>query len=277
VDLSPGLYLVAQADIESSEYIVAPYLVYVSGEHVTALPKTEPVKRGEKTYISVYKVWAGTITPPGSILVQLYRNGVPYGNCVTLGAGNHWSYTWDNIDPKETWAVDEFDVAEGYAKTISGSASAGFVVTNTRSPHAPQRIPLSGKKTWEHGSNPIDKRPVFILLRVYANGVFILQKQIGAAEHWSWSILVDKYDKDGKEIVYTVDEAPVDEYIKAIDGYDILDIHKSYEGPPKLNLPKTDDLNNLPLWLAGAAIGFAGLGAVIIILWRNKRREKICS
>jgi len=143
--LSAGLYLVAQASGENSEYVFAPYLIAVpakneqTGEwdyNVAAYPKTEPARPGDKpASVSVYKVWAGTGSPPaGGIQVQLYRSGAPYGSRVTLSAKNHWSYTWDNLDAKDTWTADEPDVPEGYVKTIAGSASTGFVITNTRRP-----------------------------------------------------------------------------------------------------------------------------------------------
>jgi len=283
-DLPAGLYLVTQADSEQSEYVIAPYLVSVPvmnertrawEYNVTAYPKTEPVKRGRVNSLSVYKVWAGAASPAGGILVQLYRDGVPYGNCVTLHAGNLWSHTWDNLsqDDTWTWTVDEFDVPEGFAKAISGGASGGFVITNTLSPNAPQKVLISGTKTWEHGSNPINLRPTSIVLQIRANGVFILQKEVGEAEHWSWSVRMDKYDKDGKEIVYTVDEAPVAGYVKAVDGYNLLNIHSTY-GKPPYTLPRTDDLNNLFAWLAVMGVSAAGLAAVIIIFRRHRRREK---
>ena len=283
-DLVAGLYLVTQADSEQSEYIIAPYLVAVPvmnertrmwDYNVTTYPKTEPLRRGRVNSLSVYKVWAGAASPAGGILVQLYRDGVPYGNCVTLDAGNLWSHTWDNLgqDGTWTWTVDEFDVPEGFAKAISGGASGGFVITNTFGPGAPQKVLVSGTKTWEHGSNPIHLRPASIVLQLRANGVFILQKEVGEAEHWSWSVRMDKYDKDGREIVYTVDEAPVSGYVKAVDGYNLLNIHNTY-GKPPYTLPRTDDLNNLFAWLAVMGFSLVGLAAVIIIFRRHRRHEK---
>ncbi|MCL2105697.1 MAG: hypothetical protein FWH26_01330 [Oscillospiraceae bacterium] len=46
--LPDGLYLVAQMDAESSEYIIAPYLVVLPRDAVS-LPKSEPVKREPPT------------------------------------------------------------------------------------------------------------------------------------------------------------------------------------------------------------------------------------
>jgi hypothetical protein len=225
--LTPGLYLIAQAEAENSGFIIAPYLVSVVDSDVIAYPKAESVKHNtDVAPLSVYKVWVGADSLPVSILVQLYRNGAPYGNSVTLNAGNHWSNTWDNLSLKDTWTVDELNAPAGYTKSISGSASGGFVITNTRISNAPTKILISGKKTWRHGGNPANKRPNSIVLQLKANGVLILQKEIGEAEQWSWSIWMDKDDKNGKAIVYTVDEAPVDGYIKTVDGYSLLNIYQ---------------------------------------------------
>jgi len=130
--LAPGLYLVAQVNGESSEYIIAPYLVAVR-EDVTASPKTEPIRRStEKIQISAFKIWKDTENHPNSVQVQLYRNGQTHGAPVTLNAGNYWRCVWDNLNPADTWTVDEPVVPVNYAKSISGSAATGFIVTNTR-------------------------------------------------------------------------------------------------------------------------------------------------
>jgi len=279
--LPAGLYLVSQVENGSSEYIIAPYLVMVPAineqrqwnNNVISYPKTEPVRRGPRS-MSVHKVWAGVDSPPsGGILVQLYRNGAPYGSCVTLNAGNHWSYTWENLSPDHTWTVDEFDVPAGYVKTITGN-TGGFVITNTRHANPPEKTVIRGSKTWNHGSNPADKWPKNILLRLYADGVFILQKEVGEPEHWSWSIRMDRYDQNGREIVYTIDEAPVSDYIKAVDGYDLFNLYRY--GPDKPTPPRTDDLNHLVLWLTLTGLSFAGLAAIALTLClrRYRRREK---
>jgi len=282
--LSAGLYLVAQMEDEDSEYAIAPYLVMVPAYNerlrawdydVIAYPKTEPVKHDDDTTsVSVYKVWAGVDSPPGgSILAQLYRGGVPYGNSVVLYAGNRWSYTWEGLPPDGPWTVDERDVPAGYVKAITGSAATGFVITNTKSSTPPAgQINISGTKTWRHGGNPAAKQPKFIELRIFANGVFILQKRVTEAEHWNWSVRMDKYDGNGKEIVYTIDEAPVDGYFKAVDGFNLTNTFLTLPGTfepskpvkPHYKLPQTDDFNNPVFWMTLMTLSFFGLMAMLI-------------
>ena len=173
-DFSAGLYLVAQLEVDTSEYIIAPYLVAVPGineqtknwdYNVIAYPKTEPVKRDTGNIsIGVHKIWVGTNNPPSSILVQLYKNGQPNGNTVTLNSGNYWSYTWSGLDSAGTWTVDELNVPAGFTKDVSGSVSTGFIITNTKTtdipdeppPKAPPDVPKTppdGPKTNDN-SNP---------------------------------------------------------------------------------------------------------------------------
>jgi len=135
--LPAGLYLVTQQDGIHSEYIIAPYLIAVvstvKGNEVVSYPKSELVKNDtDLISVSVYKIWVGTETPPGSVLVQLYQNGAPYESAVTLSAQNGWSYTWKNLDPSESWTVDEPFVPQGYTREISGNVGSGFVITNTK-------------------------------------------------------------------------------------------------------------------------------------------------
>ena len=268
------------------EASVQGYRKAVDGFNITNtyIPGEEPPGT---TSVTVRKEWAGMDTPPsGGILAQLYRDGVPYSDCVKLNAGNQWRHTWKSL-PAGTWTVDEFDVPEGYVKSIAGSAAEGFVITNTREPRDPGRTLITGGKTWVHGANPPDKRPKSIALRVSANGVFILQMRVSEADHWNWDIHMDKFDKDGKVIKYTVDEAPIENYVQKVNGFNITNTYTPGAnkpggpgrsgGPGKPggpSNPKTDDENNLALWLTLMGFSLAGLVLLIILAVRRKRREE---
>jgi len=150
--LTAGMYLVTQQNAANSAYEIAPYLVMVPASNdptkdtwtynVVSYPKTEPVmKNTSTTSVSVYKIWVGTDTPPASVQVQLYQNGLPYGAVVTLNSGNYWRYTWSNLNPAYTWTVDEPNVPAGYTKTVSGNAANGFIITNTRNGYTVPNTP----------------------------------------------------------------------------------------------------------------------------------------
>jgi len=160
-NLAPGLYLVAQTDGQNSPYEIAPYLVMVPGTddlsrgfnyNVISYPKTEPVRRNtDVTSVRVFKVWMGTDAPAGPVTAQLFQNGMPYGDAVTLDAASYWSYTWTALPVGYTWTVDELQVPAGYVKTVSGSMGSGFVITNTKTP-SPSPSPGKPPKTGDDGN-----------------------------------------------------------------------------------------------------------------------------
>ena len=293
--LAAGLYLVTQGNPQDSGYVMAPYLAAVPTRtrtaggwdyNVTTFPKIEPrmlVQPGNVISVSVYKVWVGAGAHPGSALVQLYRNGMVYGNCVTLGAGNDWSHIWTGLDPKAAWTVDEVDIPAGYTKSISGSVAGGFVVTNTRDAQAAETTLVSGQKTWKHGVNPPGERPQAITVMIKANGTAILHRRITAAEHWSWSFRLPRYNAQGAEIKYTVAEEQITDYAGAVDGYNLINTYNPVSGvvipgtERPLVLPQTNDENNPVLWLTLMGVSALCLAAVIIILRRRERNEKKCS
>ena len=250
-DLSAGLYLVTQVSAESNQYIIAPFLVSVPGFNeskneleyeVTAYPKTEPVKKSPEPSrnrpIIVYKVWAGTNDIPSSIQVQLYRNDVPYGIFVTLNAGNNWSHTWQNMNPDYSWTVDEFNVPDGYIKTISGSVATGFIITNTK-----KDKPSSGRPDRPSPGRPDTTRP-------------------------GGNVIIDDDPPSGNSIVPDTNQ-PNDNTIVDIPS-------PGYPGNP--GSPKTSDESNMQFWITLIVFSAVGLLTSIFVIffvqWRRKYIKK---
>ena len=143
-NLTAGLYLVTQAQNDSSNYKIAPYLVMAptidldNNEKwqykVISYPKTEPVPlTREFDELSVLKVWKGTENDlPKSISVQLLRDGKPHGKAVVLNAEKVWAHTWKELDKNYTWTVDEPVVPSSFKKSISGNMQSGYIITNEK-------------------------------------------------------------------------------------------------------------------------------------------------
>jgi len=245
----------------------------VNGFTITNSKGTMP----EKTSVKITKVWKNDRTGdrPESAAMQLYKNGEASGVPVTLSEGNNWTYTWDGLEKGPAWTADEVNVPQGYSKAVTGDAANGFVVTNTKLPAPPpgDEITLSGKKTWNHEGNPVDKRPQSITLIVSADDAIVAQRLITEAEHWTWSFKVPKYDAEGKEIKYSVNEARFEDYVKTVDGYNLINTYcpgGNTDDPYKPPSPKTDDSGNLPLWLTLAFASLAAL-ALTIMPWNKKK------
>ena len=146
------------------------------------------------------------------------------------------------------------------------------------SPPGDEQVIVSGKKTWDHGKNPIAKRPTSITIIIKADDSIVTQRLITAADHWAWSFMLPKFNGEGKEIKYTVDEARFEDYVKAVDGYNIINIYKPGgntddpdSGLPGGSPPKTDDTGNPALWLTLMA---ASLGALVVIIFSRRRRSE---
>ena len=269
-DLPAGLYMVAQMDAQNSGYIIEPYLVAVPAfqeaqnkwnYHVSAYPKTEPVKRDdESTSISVYKVWAGTTDTPASIMVQLYRNGVPYGNSRYLNPANFWSYTWTNLSVDASWTVDEYNVPTGYVKTISGNASVGFVITNTRKTSLPDS-PGPDK--------PSPSKPDIIDPLPTEPGSPDSPEQPDKPVHPSLPGTNDKPVTDETNII----DNPLPGDPGEVYTPDIIEDPLPGE-PEKAHSPRTSDDSNMQLWISLIAAGTVGLFAIVFVILALLRRKK---
>ena len=112
---------------------------------------------------------------------------------------------------------------------VSGSAAEGFTLTNTY-----DGIEISGTKTWnftdEYGNTQsVSNRPVEIAVSLKQNGTVIDTVTVRADAQGNWDYSFDdqpKYDAQGNEYTYTVDEAEIAHYVKTINGYNITNQYK---------------------------------------------------
>ena len=256
----------------------------IAGDRISTVGFTNRVPGiiEEKTSVKVTKIWKGEdANRPASIAVQLYKDKAASGVPVLLSEANNWTYTWTGLEKGPAWTADEVNVPAGYIGAVTGDAANGFVITNTKTetpPPGEDEITLTGKKTWNHGANSESKRPDGITVIIKADGVIVAQRRVTAAENWSWSIKLPK-NYQGKEIKYTVDEASVENYVKTIDGFNLINTYTPGGGPGKPgepSKPQTDDESNLALWLILLALSLGGLVVLIVIsiVRRKKRRER---
>lgn len=119
----------------------------------------------ETTSVKVNKVWSGdeAADRPGSITVKLLANGEDTGKTLTLSAANKWSGTFRNLDKKENGKTIEYTIVEvsvdGYTSAITGSASKGFTVTNTKTEKEEQPTSTETQYTVSAGKT-LDGKPV---------------------------------------------------------------------------------------------------------------------
>ncbi len=146
---TPGLYLVTwdRHTTGGYTYTPQPFLVSLPGldQNDNWVYALDAVPKYDKDQVPdepdgpdtvdrrVLKIWKDDGTErPGSVVIQLLRNGAVYRE-VALSSGNNWKHTWTDLDAKYNWQVVEKTVPDGYTVTVSREGIT-FVVTNTQTP-----------------------------------------------------------------------------------------------------------------------------------------------
>ena len=195
---------------------------------------------------TVQKVWQDSNNQDGirpeSIEVQLLSNGEVCGEKVTLSEENEWKYTWEKLPEKKDgvkveYTLEEIGEVPGYEVTYDNES---FIIINT---HEPEKIEVSGSKTWNDNNNQDALRPDEITINLFADGEKIDTKQVTEKHEWKWTFTdLPKY-KEGTEIVYTITEDEVEGYTSQVEGYNVINTHE----PEKIEVSGTktwEDNNN---------------------------------
>ena len=197
----------------------------------------------EKTEATVKKVWNDSNNQDGTRPVELtvnLMNGNAVVDTVTLKEANDWSATVGNLEKKAggkdieyTWT--EGSMPEGYKLTDNRKNGTVTTLTNT---YAPEKVSITGTKTWNDANNQDGKRPTSIKISLFANGNVVKSLDVTAATNWTYSFTdLPKYEA-GTEIKYTVGEEAVADYETKVEGYNITNTHK----------PATLDITGTKTW-----------------------------
>ncbi|WP_300745868.1 Cna B-type domain-containing protein [uncultured Bifidobacterium sp.] len=195
-----------------------------------------------KTAVTAIKQWSDDNNRDGkraaSVKMVLKANGktATTGNGLvsdadsvrTLSAANNWSTTWSGLTQTDAkgktirYTVEEitFDSANYHESTRSVPQSDGvrIYVTNI---HQPDTVAISGTKVWNDNDNADGVRPDHIDVVLYGNGSPMVTTAItpDANGNWKWTFEgMPKNDSNGKPIVYTMAEKPVDGYTSSVGG-----------------------------------------------------------
>ncbi|MGC2872335.1 Cna B-type domain-containing protein [Ihubacter sp. rT4E-8] len=175
---------------------------------------------------------------PDSIQVQLFADGVSYGEPVALREAENWTYTWDHLPAfkdgsKISYTVDEVSVPADYEKTVVTPTT----ITNV---HTPETIIIPISKVWNDDNDKDKLRPVSIGIRIKNGDQIVQTVTLTAENHWSLNVTLPKYVA-GEKAVYTVDEPNVPEgYTSSVNGYVITNTHTPQITPPGPITPEPD-------------------------------------
>ncbi len=188
------------------EDTVANYLTSYEGNNIT--------NKLNLTEFEVEKIWDdnGNVAGkrPESVIVELKREGHVVRR-ITLNESNNWKYTfkalekYNNLGEEIIYTVDEkkFTNDEWYVKEIvGGKITNKFVVPN-------ERVKIIASKRWEDNNNLAGKRPTSVVLQIKNGKEVVTEQVVTEKDNWSYEFDLKKYDEDGNEIVYTVDEKSV--------------------------------------------------------------------
>ncbi|WP_434309995.1 Cna B-type domain-containing protein [Hominifimenecus sp. rT4P-3] len=147
----------------------------------------------ENEKLTVHKVWDDNGYPdrPDSVQVHLLCNGTIH-ETVELNQDNQWTYTWDGLDDRYQWTVEE-EAVSGYESAYKAEGNTVFI-TNSRDytpPVNPEPKPepenLTVKKVWSDEENKNGQRPDCITVTLY-NGEQAVDKGIlSAGNNWSYT------------------------------------------------------------------------------------------
>ena len=219
------------------------YEASVSGQVVTNSHDPETI------VISGTKVWDDNENQDGkrttSVKIQVLHDGQVVDE-MEVSAATGWAFESKALpkykDGKEiTYEVKEVAVAS-YETEITKTKDGKYTVTNKLTP---EKITVSGQKTWNDANNRDGKRPDSITVKLLANGK-ATGKTATASEATGWKYEFTKLDRyeGGKEITYTVEEVAVPEGYKSIPNG--MNVTNNYE-PKVTHVEGTktwDDANN---------------------------------
>ena len=178
----------------------------------------------EKVSVEGSKTWDDADNQDGkrpeSITVRLFADGTEVTS-KTVTANDNWSWSFTGLDKYNSGTEIVYTISEDTVADYT-TVVDGYNITNT---HTPEKISISGSKTWDDADNQDGKRPESIIVRLFADGTEVTSKTVTANDNWSWSFTgLDKYNS-GTEIVYTISEDTVADYTTVVNGYDVTNTH----------------------------------------------------
>lgn len=104
-------------------------------------------------------------------------------------------------------------------QVIEVTATNTFVLTETEE----ERIPITGEKTWDLRGQNRNVLPESITVQLYAGSRLVEESVVKPDSNgrWRYRFTVPKYDGNGKEITYRVQEVPVPNFLPSYNGYHI--------------------------------------------------------
>ena len=141
-----------------------------------------------------------------------------------------------------TYILTEKTELEGYEKPVYDQEN--YTVTNK---HTPEKIDVSGQKTWVDGENENNTRPASITVKLMNGEKEVASQVVRPDSEGKWTYTfenVDKYE-DGKLIDYKVAEVAVSGYRTKADGMNLTNTILDPEDVTVSGKKTWNDANNM--------------------------------
>ena len=205
--------------------VPAGYEASVTGQVVTNTHNPDTV------ILSGTKVWKDNNNQDGkrttSVKVQIL-NGDKVVQEIEVSEATGWKFESKALPKYENGQVIKYTVKEvvvkGYTSTITTEKEGKYTITNE---YTPEKIAVSGQKTWIDNNDQDRIRPASITVKLLANGKETGQEATATAETgWKYEFTnLDRY-QDGKPIEYTVKEVGVPTgYTATETGMNVTNTH----------------------------------------------------
>lgn len=139
--------------------------------------------------LTVHKFWDDNGYPgrPDSVTVHLMKDGTS-AETVVLNKDNQWTYTWDDLDDRYQWSVEE-EVPEGYEVSYKSEDNKVFI-TNSKDYEPPvpsEPEDLTVKKVWSDENDKRDIRPDSVTVTLYNGDKAVDKVTLGAWNNWTYT------------------------------------------------------------------------------------------
>src|SRR5699024_10719839 len=172
---------------------------------------------GQKTWID-----SSDENRPEAITVELLANGTKVDE-QEVTEENDWTYSFTDLDKYDETGEDIKYSIEEVAVDGYVTQKEGFDLINI------EKIDISGEKTWIEVDEQY--RPDSITVNLLANGEETGQSiEVTANEEGEWLFTftdLSKFDEDGEEITYTVEESDVPGYESEVDGMNLTNTQET--------------------------------------------------
>ena len=139
----------------------------------------------------------------------------------TVTEEDNWNYSFTKLPEYSNGSLISYTISEdaviGYNTSIDG-----YNITNS---HTNEEVTIEGTKTWDDNDNQDGIRPDSIKINLLADGEVVDSKIVTEDDNWTYSFTKNKY-KDGKEIIYTIEEVDVSTgYTATVNDYNVTNSH----------------------------------------------------